>query len=700
VTAASPPHDALPTWRARVEGALGLFVVGTLGWLAVCSVELRDLQLGVAYGWIAIVHLLRVASWFALAGTAAVLALGAVRSTLASRTRHPERLTALLLAAFCAPFAWQTADALLGGGMFGDSESAQLLAPPIALALCVVYVACWLVHRSLWRVPGRTWPAWMARALTPIPARVRLTTLWLATAAVLVLLVEAIDHQLRAYMFVARYLLPAAWLLAATLIGAVVLWLPRVVRRVLGVLSLAAVIAAFAIQPPARALSKVRNDIARLAGAASLSDVSAQKQRDAQLAALDFSKPHRFDCDASVRMLPASPRPASQRNVILISVDTLRKDAVDSMHDGEKLMPNLSRFARRSIRFERAVTSYPATLFAVGGALTGLSPSEVLFAPDVPDNVITQAKHAVDVRHIFLPEYFWFRKASIRKLFQQSTPTVFGLTGERSTDSMIDALTAARKKKQRVFAWLHYYEPHLPPETKTPAARQEMYREQLRYTDLQLGRLLRALDKLDYYQDSLVLLFSDHGEALGEFGFIGHHVYLNHFLTDIPLLMRVPGQQARRDARIASVADIAPTIQQWLGLPMRRTDARSLLEPAPPNDTRYVVSEAFPLRGSALFSLARTRITSVRALEKRVATVRTSAVDYSPKVAITTARYRLIVDRDSGAEQLYDREHDPEEKHNLADEGLPVHALLKRELAAWAVGQSESIYCAVTTARR
>jgi arylsulfatase A-like enzyme len=252
-----------------------------------------------------------------------------------------------------------------------------------------------------------------------------------------------------------------------------------------------------------------------------------------------------------------------------------------------------------------------------------------------------------------------------------------------------------------MFAWVHFYAPHVSSdESKTPEGRRADYRRQTRRTDKQIGRVLNTIKKLKYYDDSLIVFFSDHGEALGELGFLGHHVYLNEFLTDIPLVVRVPGAEPRRDQRAATIADIAPTVLQWLGLPRRRTDAASLLLPAPRDAKRSVVSEAFPLRGSALFDLARTRITSIRALEKRVATVRTSAQDYSPKVAIATARYRLIVDRDTGAEELYDRELDPHEQHNLADDDLAVHEQLKRELAAWAVRESESIYCAVLEANK
>jgi hypothetical protein len=69
-----------------------------------------------------------------------------------------------------------------------------------------------------------------------------------------------------------------------------------------------------------------------------------------------------------------------RKNVILISVDALRKDVLGRKIAGKSITPQLDRFAREARVARRAYTSYPATLFALGGAMTGLLPSQILFA--------------------------------------------------------------------------------------------------------------------------------------------------------------------------------------------------------------------------------------------------------------------------------------------------------------------------------
>jgi arylsulfatase A-like enzyme len=192
-------------------------------------------------------------------------------------------------------------------------------------------------------------------------------------------------------------------------------------------------------------------------------------------------------------------------------------------------------------------------------------------------------------------------------------------------------------------------------------------------------------------------VFGDHGEALGELGYYGHHVYLNHFIGDIPLFLYAPDLPAGRSEQLASITDLAPTILEWTGTaaPELASDARSLFQLARSADERYGLSEAFPVRGRLLYELVREPISSLDALRERLALVRSGSVDYQPKVALVGSNYRLLVNRVTGDEEFYDRVEDRTEQHDLAERDLPAQRRMRDALKATMHRMSERIYCRV-----
>jgi arylsulfatase A-like enzyme len=108
---------------------------------------------------------------------------------------------------------------------------------------------------------------------------------------------------------------------------------------------------------------------------------------------------------------------------------------------------------------------------------------------------------------------------------------------------------------------------------------QALYDSGIGYMDERIGGLLGELDALPEAERPIVVLTSDHGEALGEGGLRGHLSLYDHTLL-IPLLVAVPGGPGagrRVDAQVRTV-DVAPTILELLGLrPGEAVDGRSLV---------------------------------------------------------------------------------------------------------------------------
>jgi len=103
--------------------------------------------------------------------------------------------------------------------------------------------------------------------------------------------------------------------------------------------------------------------------------------------------------------------------------------------------------------------------------------------------------------------------------------------------------------------------------------RRKRYALEVAYADRYVGELLKELERLGLYQDSLVLFTSDHGEGLGEHGNFGHVQNLSDGLLRVPLIIKLPAGDARRAAlaasaqRLVSHLDVVPTLLEVLGLP-------------------------------------------------------------------------------------------------------------------------------------
>ena len=101
--------------------------------------------------------------------------------------------------------------------------------------------------------------------------------------------------------------------------------------------------------------------------------------------------------------------------------------------------------------------------------------------------------------------------------------------------------------------------------------------------DAALGQLLRGLRERQLDDDTLVVVFGDHGEAFGEHqGNFAHTLFIHEENVRVPYVIAAPGaiNEAIRVTRVASVIDTAPTILDLLGLPAAAGhQGESLLRP-------------------------------------------------------------------------------------------------------------------------
>lgn len=174
------------------------------------------------------------------------------------------------------------------------------------------------------------------------------------------------------------------------------------------------------------------------------------------------------------------------------------------------------------------------------------------------------------------------------------------------------------------------------------------YLASISYADAQLGRVLDALDNSPHVENTIVVLWSDHGWHLGEKQH-WHKSTLWEEATRVPLVISAPGYRPGICDRPVSLLDLYPTLNELAGL-----DA---------NDRHD---------GDSLVPLLR---------DPRAEWNRPAVIEYEyGNAAVRSDRYRYIRYRDGG-EELYDHETDPNEWHNLASS--EEYAEVKQQLAGW-----------------
>ncbi len=178
---------------------------------------------------------------------------------------------------------------------------------------------------------------------------------------------------------------------------------------------------------------------------------------------------------------------------------------------------------------------------------------------------------------------------------------------------------------------------------------------QARRVDRQIGRLIQFLKSNYWYDQTVIAIFSDHGEAFGEHGERGHRQYLFDTTLQAPLILKpaksmqpLPWKAGQVIPELIRSIDLAPTLYEWLGLEPAASsgyhpfDGRSLSHPSNRLQEEIV-------------AYSETR------MEKDLADLEALKYHYA---SVRTERWKLIVNLLDGQQQLYDLHADPVESVN------------------------------------
>jgi arylsulfatase A-like enzyme/Tfp pilus assembly protein PilF len=288
----------------------------------------------------------------------------------------------------------------------------------------------------------------------------------------------------------------------------------------------------------------------------------------------------------------------SARNLLLITIDTLRADHVGAYGWTRARTGTLDAIAKNGALFEHAYAAAPITLTSHATLLTGRYPpghgardNGLRISPDVPTLATElQAKGfataafvaAFPLDHQFglnrgfdvygdrLPRGADGRPANERPAADVVNEAVAWLSttnAERRTTNLASPF----------FLWAHFFEPHAPYGDPSNASRPalERYDEEIATADHEAGRLIAALGPAA--ASTLVVAAGDHGEAFGEHDEYAHSIFVYDTTLRVPLVMSGPGIAAgTRVPEPVTLADVAPTVMRALGMPMIKVDGIDL----------------------------------------------------------------------------------------------------------------------------
>lgn len=361
-------------------------------------------------------------------------------------------------------------------------------------------------------------------------------------------------------------------------------------------------------------------------------------------------------------------------NILLITVDTLRADALEPYGAVQGSSAAIARLASEGVVFEDAQSAASWTLPSFASIFTSQAVSThgcIEFRVQLHDSfetlaeclvgagwdtacIISQAvvgrRHHLDQGFVHYDDGLVLGEHAPER--QVSSPYI-----EERAERFLRAKAAARDGRPW-FLWLHPFDPHTDYlvhegfggklDLGNVAGK---YAGEVAFTDAHVGRVLEVLEELGLDDDTVVILTADHGEEFGDHGGQGHAHTLYSELVHVPLVVRAPGFVPRRVQDTVRSIDLYPTLCELAGLPIPDHVAGSSFVAA--------------MRGEPL--------------EPRAALAEMQAGPSKGKSSLVLGPWKLIRDPEDPLNvELFHRPDDPREQTNLAVQ----HPEVVRELTA------------------
>ena len=360
-------------------------------------------------------------------------------------------------------------------------------------------------------------------------------------------------------------------------------------------------------------------------------------------------------------------------HVFLIIIDAARFDIIGKKIEGRSVTPNIEEFSNYSYNFSDFYANAPYTGPSVASILSGYLP-EVhtvrLAEYQLPEElkVMPEYFHESGYKtHIVVGNFILFRGGLVKRFQKVSPVRPFGSGWKvegSSYNNVEKAVDIINKLNLNVpnFVYFHFLPPHAPynpPNTRykvfstkdmneSPESLYKSYLNNYFYADFLVGQVLKSIKERGLFDDSLIIVASDHGEAFGEHDFYGHIETNYREMIQVPFLFKFPGQKNRVIIEnLYSFIDLLPTFAVLFDFPY---------------DNRW---QGKPISFDQVQSIPRRYLYS-----------RAGGRDFNISVFDENLKYIFY----SGKDELYDLKYDPSEFKDISGKNQFLTLYLKQKL--------------------
>ena len=278
-----------------------------------------------------------------------------------------------------------------------------------------------------------------------------------------------------------------------------------------------------------------------------------------------------------------APTAASRPNIFVIVVDSMRPDYLGAYNPKVDYTPNLDSFARDSVVLHHVYSQYAGTSLSEPAIWSGAMMMHAHYPqPFSRLNSLDRVMHADHYQMM----------VSIDKVLTSLIPANDDLirldtktklwnqleigTTLREAESLLDA---RRNTDQPVFLYTQPKNVHQFARNDVPSPASQHWPDrpglntrityEVHWVDERLGEFFSYLKQRGIYDDSIIIVTSDHGDATGEFGRISHSTLIWPEVMRVPLIVHLPVKMREHlvydDTRLSTLTDIAPTLYYLLG---------------------------------------------------------------------------------------------------------------------------------------
>jgi choline-sulfatase len=276
-----------------------------------------------------------------------------------------------------------------------------------------------------------------------------------------------------------------------------------------------------------------------------------------------------------------------QRNIILITIDTLRSDYLSCNGSTKVKTPNLDSLAQQGVNFTRTRSAVPLTLPSHTSIMTSQYPIKHGLRDNGTARLANERTTLAEILKshgyqtaAFVGSFVLDHRFGLNQGFDiyndrmPPDPTVLEkLEAERNADAVYSAFSewfTRNAKKQPYFVWIHFYDPHAPynpPENYRNKYANDPYAGEVAYTDGVIGKVLQSLKTQDS-NNQIIAIVGDHGEGLGQHQEATHSLLIYNSTLHVPMMIVAPNliSSGATFPYLSRTVDLAPTLLDLAGI--------------------------------------------------------------------------------------------------------------------------------------